>query len=454
MGSLAPLPTDVLVLIFAHAPLSARLRAISRVCKRWRTAVLLSVAAFACPSIHSRAIDLFPRLIDLTFRTSTSPAALPPNIRRLAIDFNSFESLVPLRADAPIPPLTHAEFVGAFSSKVMNKVAIPIMTACRASLVSLSFRMYPPDIELSNFLAATCFPSLTSLRIYTSRLESATYSAPEATALVQFVAAHAPRLHELLITGVSGLHSATELRFPLLRSLTVTVHWVAVSALAQLISNSPSLTELNCRHCTARLDEIAPSALLSLTSLEWTVPEPKPVNELWVAGLTHLRRLSLISSGAVRSLVDTPLLRSAATHFTCHETLSEQEAYTLWSQLSNLTHLRLEQPAQPNCTPALPRLTDFALRCPMAPLCDILRTARLFLTHCPALRTLSVSLPDVAHSEEEMQLIVSLYTSSECVRVPQVTLEGSEADGQRLPRLKEEACGWVQRDFLLASGDR
>lgn len=88
--ALERIPSEILGLIFAHFPLRARLRSVSRVCKRWRAAVLRSVDSFAYTGRSGdnlRAIlSLFPALTHLdVLARSESPAVLPATLRSLEL---------------------------------------------------------------------------------------------------------------------------------------------------------------------------------------------------------------------------------------------------------------------------------------------------------------------------------------------------------------------------------
>src|SRR3569623_617377 len=84
----ALLPGDILSLIFADAPFSARLRALSLVCKRWRTAALRSVKSCECYAFRWRTFELFPLFEELHFSSSKVYVALPTTLRRLTINLD------------------------------------------------------------------------------------------------------------------------------------------------------------------------------------------------------------------------------------------------------------------------------------------------------------------------------------------------------------------------------
>lgn len=87
------LPLDLLAVIFAYAPYAARLRAISLVCKRWRTAALRSSKGYVAgirrgdprSKMLASALTLFPSLTHLDVRDKIPFFALPTTLRSLSL---------------------------------------------------------------------------------------------------------------------------------------------------------------------------------------------------------------------------------------------------------------------------------------------------------------------------------------------------------------------------------
>lgn len=83
------LPRHLLTEVFSYAPPAARLKAVSLVCKRWRTAAL-----HACDTLVWRSFDrkrpelaLLPSLTDLSITHGVlSHATLPASLRKLTLD--------------------------------------------------------------------------------------------------------------------------------------------------------------------------------------------------------------------------------------------------------------------------------------------------------------------------------------------------------------------------------
>lgn len=446
-GPFCPTLGNVLSLIFAHALLTARLRVLSRVCKRWRVAAFRSVKSYACYALRLDTIDHFPLLEELSFSSSKIYVALPITLRRLTIDLDVLCDLKPLFPNVPIPPLTHASFGAGLSPELMSKLSLPIMRACLTSLVSLTLSYVKVDAELIGFIKSARFPLLATLSI---SLNPSTFTlldpgSKRSDAVLAFVQRHASQLTALDFSG--SLPALATLHFPELRKLSLDGSRTSADVIDALLAHCPALEDLTWRHAHLLDCAASPGWFTSLTSLHWEWQVQSPLDVAPFAASARLERLSVPSAGPVHGIVASDTLRRISTHFTCDSTMSAMEAYEAWSAQPNLTHLCLEHAAPRGCDAPSSKLISLDLRGEQLAFGDAINTLQHFMTHCRALQILSARLPHASHTDAEVHELATLLGSAACTRIERLSLQCSSDDVARLPRLKAAECGWIKHVY-------
>lgn len=153
------LPRDLLCEIFSYAPQNAVLRAISPVCKRWRSAALASVTSFSFilattdAAVLGAALALLPSLTDLELDTSAGFYTLPTTLRRLKMSARYCTSLgiaaargLPTFLSARFPNLTELSLIGGIDQRPL----MPFLRCHASQLRRLKIIAAPSqDLELA-----------------------------------------------------------------------------------------------------------------------------------------------------------------------------------------------------------------------------------------------------------------------------------------------------------------
>lgn len=161
---------DALCQVVLYAPFSARLKAISLVCKRWRAAVLHSIKSisfFPAPAdALSKLITLFPSLTDVALPCAVSPSALPRSVQALTV-----------RADA-LPD---------------ESLARAFYATRHPNLTSLCLRSGLADVQPQS-------PVFNTVRIHSTQITEFSCSQLDSPAVRQLVTSPWPVLRKLSLT--------------------------------------------------------------------------------------------------------------------------------------------------------------------------------------------------------------------------------------------------------------
>lgn len=351
---IAALPPDVFRCILAYLPPSARLRAVSLVCRHWRRQVLLSETALTF--VHSgdcrdlvrdgsslgcgvRLNTLFCNFPNLrTLRLSAcprGPVVLPSTLRDLELWSAAWELISPL-------PALKSLALGKLRAKNASAIARCFTAAVTASLTSLMLAQEELGSDLVTLLAATHFPALSHLaftlprnrapawwpsfetflrqhctQLISLRLDQATVRRSRSSQITLLCALPLPRLHTLRILSVedrifSEDHaSALVANAPNLKvfeAFTFELAWSAAQVVTRITSRS-----LPYDSWTAPL----PRAYPRLTAVA-LLPDEKEVadGDFWrnllASGFAHLFTEAPVMS-AVMAGVLLPAFCTAAT---------------------------------------------------------------------------------------------------------------------------------------------
>lgn len=239
-ASCVDLPTDVLCLVFARLALRPRLIVLARVCRRWRTAVYLSVTAIEPPFSYRGPMDRYPNLTACHFAGSE---AVPSSWREeqrsriRSVRFHLSTSAV-LRG-ARFTGLTRLEaLVMDHDAEALSEV----VAASAHSLVRLKLsckrKGFPaPDVRLPAGLT-TAMPALRSVAFFGQFKDTMEHFSPRLSQLTSVSSFSWPRSTE---------HYAMHL--PNVRRLSIVIK-PSEDSLAWL-ATLPSLTALKLRSCVS-----------------------------------------------------------------------------------------------------------------------------------------------------------------------------------------------------------
>lgn len=278
MAAATSLPVDVLAFVFKSFSTHALLRAVSKVCKRWRVAALRAVTAFHGFNGDkiTFVLSLLPCLMHLTLCCKPSCAiVLPPRLTSLELGST-------LTFTGTLPALTYLSITGL---EAPLSQGIDLLIAAKETLSSFVFEFGTYDKEALEYLATTRFHSLTSLTLILPSARGAYLS--EEDYVFNFLVTHSAQLTSLELAEAHNLLSLTkriaELSFP--RLIMIDVEQLPASITVTLLKNAPSAC---WKRKFAVPNEFTPSQLTSLTEL-WL---PVGASE-WYESLPQLHRLAL-----------------------------------------------------------------------------------------------------------------------------------------------------------------
>lgn len=287
------LPLDVLGLILDFIPRCPRLRSVSRVSKRWRSAVMRTIThAQLRPDTMQEMLALLPCLTsaEVSWDQQPSTLALPTRLRRLS--FFHVGSGV-LDVVSSIPPLEDLVFRQHGHGNLLRACIGASLTSLTS--LTLEHSMYTSHLWLTTLATTPRMPALTLLRL------SACHASNEVLErIADFLELHCSQLTSLTLRPPPGGDEATRARlaaitYPALRTLTLGA-FMSVTHFAQFIRNASQLTQLSVTLQHARhLHRLLHSHVQSLTALELPPQSgikflPRPVLA-WLATLPSLQSL-------------------------------------------------------------------------------------------------------------------------------------------------------------------
>lgn len=329
--TITALPLDILVLIFSPLAMRARLRVLSFVCKRWRTAVLRTITKMKA-SYYERAAPLLPGITSLSLQGEVAPNyPVPPKLRELSIDMDYG---------------LHKDLAAKFSS-VTNLIAINIATTRwtvqrEAGLeLLLSLRQSITSLSLASHLLSDIayFPHLEHLSIRRRCI----FARNPAADIERVLATHATQLISL---SFADEWCATRVLLPALTQLTLAVDEEEPSV-SLVADDFPRLVELHLT-CRKRWLLRAQASLTALASTVRSVRLTKGIDlhpyatwsefEELLLRFTNLAHLELVPGEEMWRIAFKPLATAVAALALPTEYLTEP--LQRFSRITSLTMTR------------------------------------------------------------------------------------------------------------------
>lgn len=256
------LPLDIIAAIVGFAPWLARLRTLSLVCKRWRTACVRSIRHLpfvnlsynvAATRTRSAAASLFPSLVSLSLSNTNLCVALPSSLTRLRINATDVSAIKLLLDEAPhtalsahLPHLTtlhiHLSYLSASVTAGLPSSLWSFIDRHLSTLTTLKLNLYTDTNYIIPKLSGAAMPEMRCLLLNSHATTDAR--------LIERILRNAPKLQSFQLLSRIPLDDVCTIPASLLAPLEllhVDTQNFATTEQIHFLDRLPNLHTTNCR---------------------------------------------------------------------------------------------------------------------------------------------------------------------------------------------------------------